>query len=271
MEKQFNWRNSRINYTTFGDAKELLICFHGYGQQSTIFNILEPSLSLKYKVVSIDLPFQGKTVWREKEKLTKELLGDLMTQFLDHIHAPAKVSLMAYSIGGNYALGFVTAFPERINEIWLLAADGLKRKRAFDFVTKTGIGQNLFKAFVLYPRWLFYTLRIASFFGFINKRVSNFYFATIETELKRQDLIDRWSSTARIAPNLSLSVQVLNEHRIRVVLIYGKKDSVIPYANAIAFDKKIINSKLVLMNLGHKLLVQKTNGVIKDIIDINKI
>ena len=45
---------------SLAEGTETLICFHGYGQDCTVFNVFEQSLGKKYRLVSVDLPFQGK-------------------------------------------------------------------------------------------------------------------------------------------------------------------------------------------------------------------
>ncbi len=266
MEKVFIWRDSKINYITFGRGQQTLICFHGYGQDCHVFEVFEPSLTEKYRVVSIDLPYQGKTIWNEKEKLSREMLVDLMSSFLRHVKASEKVSLMAYSIGGNYAMGLAAAFPEKIAELWLLAADGLKSKPAFDFITKTGLGRMLFKNFVLYPSWVFYSLRIARFLGITDHRVINFYYSTMDSKLKREALFDRWSSTARISIHPKEAIEVINKAAIATYLIFGKKDGVISYKNAVRFSESIPTSTLVLTDSGHRLLVTENNSIIAEML-----
>lgn len=266
MEKVFNWRDSEIHFVEYGTGKETLICFHGYGQNSGVFDVFKSSLSTRYRVVSIDLPYQGKTVWRNKIVRNSKELADLVSSFLHFINAPDKLSLMAYSIGGNYALGLAASMPERINAIWLLAADGLVAKPGFDFITKTRLGRLLFKSFVLYPSWVFYSLKLAGVFGIASKRVIAFYYSTIETRLKREALFKRWTSTSRIAIHPTKAIKVVNSNSIEVFLIFGKKDSVIPYQNAVRFDEKIEKSKLVLLDSGHQILVEATNQVLEELL-----
>ncbi|MCO4818822.1 MAG: alpha/beta hydrolase [Bacteroidetes bacterium] len=262
MEKVFTWRNSQINYVEFGEGTETLICFHGYGQDCTVFNVFEQSLGKKYRLVSVDLPFQGKTIWGEKEKLTPELLADLMTRFLLYVKASESISLLGYSIGGNYALGFAVAFKDKINDLWLIAADGLKRKPAFSFITKTSVGQLLFKSFVLYPGWFFSTVKFIKKLGLINPKALKFYKSTVDTLSKRQELFDRWSSTARISPGISKTIAEIGESDIRSFLIYGKSDSVISYKSAKRYQKLVPNTHLKLVDGGHRLLIPKTNEII---------
>lgn len=266
MDNVFTWRNSKINYITFGEGNETLICFHGYGQNCQVFSVLEPSLSRKYKVVSVDLPHQGKTIWGEKNKLSPTLLGELMQQFLQHVNASPKISIMAYSIGGNYALGFASAFPEKINSLWLIAADGLKVKPMFNFVTKTTLGRALFQNFVLYPSWVFYSLKWAKRLRIASSKVVKFYYSTMDSKIKRQALLDRWSSTARISVKPSKAIEAINKHRIQVRLIFGLRDSVIPIKNAERFANKVDYAILKKVDSGHQLLKPETNEIIKELL-----
>ena len=269
MEKVFEWRNSRINYVEFGSGKETLICFHGYGQDCTVFNVLAPSLGQRYRMVSVDLPFQGKTEWNEREKLSPELLADLMTRFLNHVKASKKISLLGYSIGGNYVLGFAVSFKDRINDMWLIAADGLKRKPAFYFVTKTHLGRMLFRRFVLSPGWFFSTIKLFRRLGFGNRKTLKFYKSTVDTLSKRQELFDRWSSTARISPGVKRTIKEMQDATISSYLIYGKKDSVISYKSALRYKRLVPNTHLKLLNAGHRLLVPETNEIINELLTQN--
>lgn len=266
MEKQFHWNNSIINYTEFGSGDEALICFHGYGQNCNVFSVLEKSLGKTYRIISLDLPYQGKTVWKEKGQLTEALMSDLMTQFLAHVGVKTKVSLLGYSIGGNYALGFLTHFPQRIKEVWLLAADGLKRKPAFNFLTKTRLGRTLFRVFVLYPGWVLSTVKLAQKIGFVKHNAMKFYISTIDTRKKRHDLFLRWSSTARISPGAKRSIKTLNQHQIPSYLIFGRKDSVISISSAEKFAEKAFNSHLVILDKGHQILIDSTNDVVDELL-----
>lgn len=250
----------------FGSGEETLICFHGYGQDCTVFNVLEPSLGQKYTLISVDLPHQGKTEWKEKEKLTHALLTDLMTKFLAHVGASERISLLGYSIGGNYALGFAVAFKEKINDLWLIAADGLKRKPAFNFITKTVVGRWLFRSFILSPELFFSTARIIKKLGIVKSKTLKFYKSTVDTKQKRKELFARWSSTARISPSVTTSIAEISNSNIRSYLIFGRRDSVISYKSAVRFQKLVPNCELVLLDKGHRLLTETTNQYITNLL-----
>lgn len=267
VEKQFIWRTSSINYQEFGSGGNLLIAFHGYGQDSSVFRVFEESLGEKYRVVSVDLPYQGKTTWGENHELNQLDLLELVDDFLIHLGHRDRVSLLGYSIGGNYALGFTVARPELIDELWLIAADGLTPRIWFRFITKTKLGRFLFLRFILNPSRIIYTLNIAGKLGILARRTVAFYKSTIDTKIKRKELFLRWRSSARIAPDVSTSRSVLNRYRIKAHLIYGKRDSVISYQAAVKFSESVATSDLYLMDKGHRLLVPETNEIMKAILD----
>jgi len=267
VEKQFIWRSSSINYQEFGTGSNLLIAFHGYGQDSSVFQVFDESLGNKYRVVSVDLPYQGKTIWGEDHELNRRDLLELIDDFLIHLGHQDKVSLLGYSIGGNYALGFTIARPEIIDELWLIAADGLTPRIWFRFITKTTLGRFLFQRFILNPSRIIYTLNIAGKLGILARRTVAFYKSTIDTKLKRKELFLRWRSSARIAPDVSTSRNVLNGYRIKTHLIYGKRDSVISYQAAVKFSDSVATSDLYLVDKGHRLLVPNTNATINAILD----
>ena len=127
----FQWKSSTLFYRTWGKGDKLMIAFHGYGLDGkTLYPITQEILE-EYTVVAIDLPYQGRTRWRETSTLTGHELKTLIEQFLLHIQHKGKITLLAYSIGGNYALGLVHHCPEIVDKLVLIAADGLKFKLPF--------------------------------------------------------------------------------------------------------------------------------------------
>ena len=61
----FSYRNSTIGYYRFGMGPKPVVCFHGYGEERTIFGFLGKYAGNQYTFYSIDLPFHGKTDWKD--------------------------------------------------------------------------------------------------------------------------------------------------------------------------------------------------------------
>lgn len=250
----FQWKSSTLFYRTWGKGKKVMIAFHGYGLDGQTMYPITESILDQYTIIAIDLPYQGRSRWRETSTLTGTELKLLIQQFLLHIHHQGKVSLLAYSIGGNYALGLVHHCPEIVDKLVLIAADGLKFKLPFWIITRTWIGKALFNGFVLFPQPVFFTIKLGRKINLFPPRVLNFFYESIATKNKRAALRMRWISVSRIMPWQANVIATLNQNKIKVLLIFGRKDHVIPVKNAVRFGKKIDNCHLEILEQGHQLL-----------------
>lgn len=252
-------------YRKIGNGEHTLIAFHGYDQEGSVFEVFRPSLGTFYTIISIDLPHQGQTEWRE-DTLSKDMLRQLVADFLIHINHTGKVSILGYSLGGNYALGFYVAAPEIVEGIWLMAADGIKYKPAFAFLTKTGIGRFFFLRFVHRADSILMVLRLAHKVRILPERVATFYQNSIDSREKRTALYDRWMSASRIAPAISQVVKAIGRYQPYVFLVFGKNDPVIPVSNALNFKRKIPTAHLEVLDQGHNILKAKNNEVISKLL-----
>lgn len=250
----FQWKSSTLFYRVWGNGPELVIAFHGYGLDGSSFIPVTSMLEQTHTIVAIDLPFQGRTRWRETDALSRSELKELIYAFLDKIEHTGKVSLLAYSIGGNYALGLTAQCPERIKQVVLIAADGLKFKPLFWYITSTFTGKAIFSGFVYFPQPVFFLIRLGRWLGLFPPRVLNFFYESISTRNKRAALRMRWVSVGRILPRKSTLVSVLNRNHMPVKLLFGRKDHVIPVKNAEKFAQSLNNATLVILEQGHQLL-----------------
>ena len=102
------YKSSLIHYRKGGEGKRLLFCFHGYGESSESFAFLETPLDREFTLVAIDLPFHGKTDWREGLYLDpKDLLAIIRQIGTGLPGANQPWWLMGYSMGGRVALSLL--------------------------------------------------------------------------------------------------------------------------------------------------------------------
>ena len=262
----FNWKSSTLFYHKWGKGTKLMVAFHGYGQDGLAFKAITSEIEDHYTIVAIDLPYQGKTRWREPQALSGTELKELIQAFLAHFGHREKVSIMAYSIGGNYALGLAWQYPELIEELILIAADGLKFKPYFWFLTRTRLGRWLFGGFVNGPHLVFFFLWVMKVLHLYPKRVVSFFRNSISTRNQRAALMMRWISVSRILPKLDLVTEAINKHQIPVRLLFGRRDKVIPYTNALAFSKRIKDVKIEIPDQGHQLLKSQNADVLRGLL-----
>lgn len=135
----FHFDEGRINYSDTGRGP-VIVLLHGYLETSEVWNGFAERLSLKFRVISVDLPGSGLSdVYGEVHSMefmataVKELLSSLKT---------GKVFMAGHSLGGYVTLAFLELFPELLSGYCLFhsmpLADTIevidKRKREIEIV-----------------------------------------------------------------------------------------------------------------------------------------
>ena len=174
--------------------------------------------------------------------------------------------VLGYSIGGNYALALSVAFPKKVDKLWLLAADGLKFKLGFWFVTRTWLGKWFFKGFVHFPGPIFLGIRVLSKMGFYPDKLVQFFMTNIATKDKRESIYQRWRSVSIMLRKNKEILARINKYSVPVEMFFGRFDKIIPLRNAINFAKKIDRVNLVILEDGHQILHSKTYKKMKEVL-----
>jgi len=253
------YRSSTIYYQKAGQGGKLLFCFHGYDESSASFDFLEEALRDSYILISIDLPFHGKTVWNEKTRFRPEDLLQIIEGILkeQHVKHP-KIQLAGYSMGGRLALSLIELIPERIEKVFLFSPDGLVMNAWYWLATHNYLGNRLFKYTMHKPAWFFGTMNLMRRIGLANRSIHKFASSSIENPEERELLYKRWTCMSPCRPNLKKIKSLIIEHEIFVELIYGRFDRIILYSRGEAFREGIeSNSRLTLLDEGHQLLKAK--------------
>lgn len=112
--KQLIYRNSSISYYRFGSGPKAVVCFHGYGEEAAAFNFLEKYASNQYTFISIDLPFHGKTEWKDGINFLPKDLLQIIERILEQNKPPTsnfqpqnpnpKLSILGFSLGGRMGI-----------------------------------------------------------------------------------------------------------------------------------------------------------------------
>lgn len=262
MEKVFEWRKSSISYVEFGTGSELLIAFHGFRQEAEIFLQFQEALREKYRVVAVDLPHQGETIWREERELSVDDLRNLISAFLKALGHEGKVSLMAYSLGGHYALGLTIVNPELVKRIYLIGADGVGSKRFMRFITHNILGNWLYRAFVHFPYPIFALLWIMRSTRLMKPHGARFFKSSISTIELRKGLFLIWESAARMNFNRREAADAIRTYKVELKMLYGRFDNVISHRDAKRFARMVPGSDLMVVDQGHDLIRSKNQRCI---------
>ena len=109
-------------YTVFtkveGNGSPLLL-LHSYWGSHVLFDHLATFLSVKMKVIRIDLPGHGKSGIPPSD-YTFEKFAVVLNKLLIKLDVRDQVSIIGHSMGGYLAMAFATTYPEKIASLVLM-------------------------------------------------------------------------------------------------------------------------------------------------------
>lgn len=100
---------------------EPLILLHGNGEDGAYFEHQMKHFSPQYRVIALDTRGHGKSP-RGAAPFTIRQFADDLLAFMDE-HSIKRADILGFSDGGNIALMFALAHPERVNRLILNGAD----------------------------------------------------------------------------------------------------------------------------------------------------
>ena len=264
MELQhFTYRNSTIGYYHFGSGSKVAICFHGFGENAAMFGFLANYADNQYTFYSIDLPFHGKTDWKDGLNFTSTDLQQIVEEILQKNNhtLPTKnysLSLLGFSLGGRMALSLYQAMPDKIQKLILLAPDGLKMNFWYWLATQTWLGNKFFAFTMKKPGWFFGFLKLLNKLKLVNASIFKFVNYYIGDAEVRRLLYARWTTLRKLRPNLRRIKNKIRENKTPVRLVYGKHDRIILSSVGEKFRKGIEeHCAITIINSGHQVLHEK--------------
>jgi pimeloyl-ACP methyl ester carboxylesterase len=257
------YRQSRVSYYCFGQGSKTAFCFHGYGENATTFNFLEKYAGDQFTFYSIDLPFHGKTEWKQDQPFSSIDLQEIISQI--RYPESGTVTLIGFSLGGRMALSLYQSQPEAVERLVLLAPDGLKLNFWYWLATQTWVGGRIFALTMNRPGWFFGFLKLLNRTGLVNASIFKFVNHYIGNKKVRHQLYDRWTGLRKIKPELEEIKFKIRENKTPVRLIYGKHDRIILSSVGEKFQTGIDKyCRISVIHSGHQVL-QETHA--KDIIN----
>lgn len=252
-----SFQSSRIHYLLGGKGDKLLLCFHGYGESAESFAFLEEAVGQEFTILSIDLPFHGKTEWKEGLFFDPAVLVSLIEQMAaGQPGGDKRWWLMGYSMGGRVALHLLEKMPEKVEKLVLLAPDGLKVNGWYWLVTQTTPGNLIFRWTMRRPKWFFTVLRLGNALKLVNRSVYKFTTHYIGHPSIRKELYARWTTMRGFKPDIPMIQTLIRERHIPVRLLYGQHDRIILPERGERFRQGGIEAhcRITLLPVGHQVL-----------------
>ncbi len=244
--------SERLHYLQMGVGSKVLLAFHGYGERATVFSVFENCLGDEYTILSFDLPHHGSSSWTEGVALSEQHLQMLVQEVL-RLYGVHRLSLMGYSIGGRVCMGLIKCSPDKIDRLLLLAADGLAINYYYYFFARTVPGKWLLRAALVRPTIslaLTEALRTIRLLPVTQYRLA---MGSLQHEHSRQLLLRAWPALRLLVYRPAALRRIINAHNLRVILIMGRYDRVLPPKLATSFAKGVPTATVQVLDKGHRI------------------
>jgi len=255
MQHTLTYKNSTLSYQQSGHGDNVLLLFHGFGQHHRAFAALTETLSLQYTLYAFDLFFHGASEWNEGEQpLEKDMWKEIVSQFLRE-HNIEKFSVLGFSLGGKFALCTLELFPSQIENILLLAPDGIKTSVWYSLATYPLLLRRFFKSMILKPGRLHAITSLLHALHVVDNGVLRFAESQMDTQEKRERVYYSWVVFRHLHVEMKKIAELITQHGIRLTLITGRHDKIITSHNMQRLLRHLKDYKHEVLNTGH-------NGVI---------
>ncbi|MEM6642171.1 MAG: alpha/beta hydrolase [Bacteroidota bacterium] len=256
-------KNGQLVYEVFGTGNQILLAFHGFGQDRKIFGPWARILREDFKIYAFDLFYHGEST-RRQDYLSKEEWKHWLEDFLqkegiDHF------SVLGYSLGGRFAIAAAMSFPDRVEALYLIGPDGIFLTPWFRLATTPGL-RWVFKLFMYHPNVMARLLNFNSRFEVINPYVIDFIKKEMGDTASRKRIYRAWNYFKTLGYKKDALVECLKHSTFSKLLIVGEKDQIIKPSGILPLIKEIAGFEVVTLPLKHHQLARPQ--VAKAILDL---
>ncbi len=243
------YKKNKVHCVKMGEGSQLMIAFHGFSNDYSIFLPLAELLQKTYTIIAIDLPGHGLTEWQDKY-FDEAALMALIQGFKNDLHVD-KIAVMGYSLGGRMALMALEKQANWISNCFLFAADGLTKNIPYRIATRSFWGKLMFDYVSQKPKSFLSVVDRLKKMNVINGGLQKFVHNNLNDESVRKQANYVWHVTSRIIPHKSIIQYQLKRNETDLYIISGAFDQVMTVASATQFSKGLSHTTLQTLQCGH--------------------
>lgn len=254
MQRVVHYKNSSLTYQKTGHGEKVLLLFHGFGQHHKIFETLTEAVSPYYTLYAFDLFFHGHSKWMDETPLEKETWREIILLFLE-ANKIERFNVLGFSLGGKFTLATLELFPERIEQIFLLAPDGIKTNFWYSLATYPLLLRRFFKSMIMKPGRLHAITSLLHTLRLVDNGLLRFAESQMDTMEKRERVYYSWVVFRHLKFKMKTIARLIQSHSIQITLVVGKHDKIITTENMQHLLRHLKDYRLEILDTGH-------NGVI---------
>jgi pimeloyl-ACP methyl ester carboxylesterase len=252
---------AQLSFQQRGHGPCPLLLFHGFGQTHAAFIPLADALAETHTCYLFDLYFHGDSVWHlDEQPLDKVMLQAVLSDFLVEQQID-KFAVGGFSLGGKFALAMVEAFPDRIQDLYLIAPDGIKTSLWYSLATYPVPLRKLFKSMIKKPGLFLSLANFCNRIGVVDRGLIRFASSQMATEEQRRRVYYSWTVFRHLNFDLKKIAALINDNQMNVVVVVGEFDKVIRAKNMNRLMKYLAHQKLIVLSTGHNGLLKSAELV----------
>lgn len=259
-----------LHFQKIGNGQKILLAFHGMGQDFLCFQPFAQAFAHQYTTYLFDLPYHGKSEnlygehYQPDEAISKMMWQEYLMAFLD-AHEIDTFSVIAFSIGGRFGLATLEAFSNRIDQLILIAPDGVTEHPIYYLATRFKFFRNIFKVFNLQQRYFYLLAATLVKLRVVHPNVIKMVAKMLKSPEERTRLYRAWVGYRKLTFKVTHLFDLINQRPDLMVLVFmGKYDKLLPLKSVRPLTDKLGNQRLIVLPTGHGQLVNKVIKFLKN-------
>lgn len=228
------------DYSGTAENPPVILLLHGSPVGVEMFYRFLPELAHNFRVITPDLPGYNASS-RDLKDFSYSAQANYLLQFIDKLHLK-QIHLVAYSLGGTIGIIMMERAPQRFASLTLLSGLGVQELELLGDYHLNHILHGGQLALI----WLLH--QGVPHFGLLNKFPINIPYA--------RNFYDSDQRPIR---------EYLKHITAPTLILHGKEDGLVPVAAAIEHHRLIPQSKLILYDGGHELVITRSRQLCEDI------
>ena len=248
-----------LSYITLGKGKKPVIAFHGFGQDSSYYAGFGPALGKEYTIYSFDLPYHGNDDTEKTENpIDRDTLRDFFQTFMES-HGIMQFTNIGFSIGAKLSLVLLELFPEKTEQIILMAPDGFRTNIWYKLATGSKPTRSLFKYITYHPDFFLRFSDAMVNMKLIHPGISRFARSQMNSSQKREKVYYTWMFFRMLRFPKNRILKTLVEYKIPLSIFLGSDDKIIqPGQFRFLSEEQRVNFQMFILDTGHNHLIEKT-------------
>jgi pimeloyl-ACP methyl ester carboxylesterase len=251
-------RKGQVNVHTYGRGPKLMIAWHGYGYDGSVYASWEETLGEQYTICAPDLPFHGQTTWSERE-FKPEDVQEILTKILAK-QATTNYSLAGHSLGARLLVCNALEWANQCEQFVLLAPAGIG---SFDRVFPLWV-QRIAEAALFWPDGLRFFVNLGHRLGW----VSNFHRRYAEVQLyppnTRNRLFRVYNSLRHLRTTRADRKAFWESTPIATLVVLAEQDRFVPNHAIRKYFSVNESTEIEVVRGNHELVNAETARVLRE-------